>query len=49
MKATGDAREMEAESLARVRETVQGVPRDWDWMTWNQLLADDVALSLLRT
>jgi hypothetical protein len=37
---------MEAEGLARVRETVQRVLRDWDWMSWNQLLADDVALSL---
>jgi len=43
---TGDAREMEAENLARVRETVQMVLRDWEWMTWDQLLADDVALSL---
>jgi len=39
-------RQMEAEGLARARETVQMVLRDWDWMTWNQRLADDVVLSL---
>ena len=41
-----DVRQMEAEGLARARETVLMVLRDWDWMTWNQLLADDVVLSL---
>jgi hypothetical protein len=46
MTTTGDVRQMEAEGLARGRETVQRVLRDWGWMTWNQLLADDVVLSL---
>jgi len=46
MTTTGDLRQMAAEDLARARETVQRVLRDWGWMTWNQLLADDVALSL---
>ena len=43
---TDDMRRMEAEGLAHARETVQMVLRDWDLMTWNQLLAEDVVLSL---
>ncbi|MGO9173536.1 MAG: hypothetical protein ACLP7P_16445 [Rhodomicrobium sp.] len=37
---------MEAEDLADARETVQTILRDWDWLTWNELLADNVVLSL---
>jgi hypothetical protein len=37
---------MEAEDLGRAREMVQMILRDWDWLTWNDLLADDVVLSL---
>ena len=39
-------RQTEAEGLARARELVQMILRDWDWMTWNELLADDIVLSL---
>jgi hypothetical protein len=38
--------QMEAHGLAHARETVQMILRDWDWLTWDTLLADDVALSL---
>ena len=37
---------MEAEGLANSREMVQMILRDWDWLTWDTLLADNVALSL---
>jgi hypothetical protein len=43
---TADMRQMEAEELAQARETVQKVLQDWHWMTWDQLLADDVVLLL---
>jgi len=36
--------QMEAEDLAR--EAVQMVLRDWDWMTWNGLLADNIVPAL---
>jgi hypothetical protein len=37
---------METGDLARAREMVQMVLRDWDWLTWNAVLADDIVLSL---
>lgn len=40
------ARQMQAEDLARARELVQMILHDWDWITWNELLADDIVLSL---
>lgn len=40
------ARQMEAEDLARAREKVQMILRDWDLLSWNTLLADDVVLSI---
>ena len=40
------ARSAEAEGLAGARELVQMVLRDWDWMSWNELLADEIVLSL---
>ncbi len=46
MTATDVTRRMEAEDLAHGKELVQMILRDWDWMTWNELLADDVVLSL---
>jgi hypothetical protein len=39
-------RQTEAEGLAHARELVQMILRDWDWMTWNELLADAIVLSL---
>ena len=38
--------QMEAQDLASAREMVQMILRDWDWLTWDTLLADDIALSL---
>jgi len=46
MTTTDVARQIEAEDLARARQMVQMVLREWDWMTWNELLADDVVLSI---
>ena len=37
---------MGAKDLARAKDTVKGIVRDWNWMTWNDLLADDVVLSV---
>jgi hypothetical protein len=39
-------RQIEAEDLAHAREMVQMILRDWNWLTWDTLLADNVALSL---
>jgi hypothetical protein len=38
--------QMEADELARAKNMVQMILQDWDFMTWNELLADDVALSI---
>ena len=46
MAAMDVARPSEAEDLARPREMAQMMLRNWDWMTWNEILADDVVLSL---
>ncbi len=40
------ARQIEAEDLARARRMVEMVLQDWDLSTWNQLLDDDVVLSI---
>ena len=40
------ARQTEAEDLSRARELVQMILHDWDLMTWNELLAEDVVLLL---
>jgi hypothetical protein len=37
---------MEAEDLSRAREMVQMILRGWDFMTWNEVLSDDVVLTL---
>ena len=37
---------MEADELARAKDMVQMILQDWDFMSWNELLADDVVLSL---
>lgn len=46
MTTTDAARQIEAEDLARAKQMVQMILRDWDLMTWNELLADDVVLSI---
>ena len=38
--------QMEADDLARAKNMVQMILQDWDLMSWNVLLADDVELSL---
>ena len=37
---------MEADELAQAKDLVQMILQDWDFMTWNQVLADDIVLSL---
>lgn len=37
---------MEADELARAKNMVQMILQDWDFLAWNELLADDVVLSL---
>jgi hypothetical protein len=46
MPSTDNARQMEADDLARAKNMVQTILQDWDLMSWNVLLADDVVLSL---
>jgi len=46
MTAMDVTRQLEAEDLAHAKDMVQLILRDWDWMTWNELLGDDVVLSL---
>ena len=36
----------ESEDLALAKEMVKNILRDWDWISWNELLAFDVVLSL---
>jgi hypothetical protein len=45
-KTDNAALEMDAEDLARGRELVQFILGDWDLMSWDELLADDVVLTL---
>jgi len=46
MSITDTAWRMEAENLARAKNMVQMILQDWDFMSWNALLADDIVLSL---
>ncbi len=46
MSTTDIARQIEAENLARAKELTQSVLQNWDFTTWNELLADDVVLTL---
>ena len=46
MSTTDTGWQPEAEDLARARDMVQNILRDWDWISWNELLAYDVVLSL---
>ena len=36
----------ESEDLARAKDMVKSILGDWDWISWNELLAFDVVLSL---
>ena len=46
MATTETAQRLEAEDLARARDMTQSILQDWDLITWNELLADDVTLML---
>ena len=46
MATTETAQRLEAEDLARARDMTQSILQDWDLITWNELLADDVTLTL---
>jgi hypothetical protein len=39
-------RQIEADRLAEANAMVTRIVRDWDWITWNELLAEDVVLTL---
>jgi hypothetical protein len=39
-------RQLEAEDLARTKRMSEAIVGGWDQLTWNELLADDVVLSL---
>ena len=36
----------ESEDLALAKDMVKSILGDWDWISWNELLAFDVVLSL---
>jgi hypothetical protein len=36
----------ESEDLSLAKDMVKNILRDWDWISWNELLAFDVVLSL---
>ena len=46
INVTGQAPQTSQEHQAQARQMVQDVLNRWDWKTWDQLLADDVRLSL---
>jgi len=46
MATTDLDRHLEAEELARGKQMIETTLEGWDLLTWNELLADDVVLSL---
>lgn len=38
--------QLEAEDLARTKRMIEAIVGGWDQLTWNELLADDIVLSL---
>jgi hypothetical protein len=46
MATTETAQRLEAEDLARAKNMTQNILQDWDLITWNELLADNVTLAL---
>jgi hypothetical protein len=46
MSTTDIARRFEAEDLARAKDLTESILQNWNFVTWNELLADDVVLSL---
>jgi hypothetical protein len=39
-------RQLEAEDLARTKRVIESILAGWNLLTWNELLADDILLSL---
>jgi hypothetical protein len=46
MSTTNTAWQPGAEDLARARKMIQNILQDWDWIPWDELLANDVVLSV---
>jgi hypothetical protein len=46
MSINDTAWRMESDDLARAKDMVQMILRDWDFMSWNALLANDIVLSV---
>ena len=46
MSAADIAKMIEAEDLARAKDLTQSILQNWDFITWDELLADDVVLSM---
>jgi len=46
MSSIDTERQLNAEDLARAKTMTQHILRDWDLITWNDLLANDVVLSI---
>jgi hypothetical protein len=41
--------QLESDDLALAKDMVKSILGDWDWISWNELLAFDVVLSLRMT
>ena len=46
MSTTDIERQLEAKDLAQSKEMIESILTGWDLLTWNELLADDIVLSL---
>jgi len=46
IRVTGQDQQSSQQHQAQARQMVQDVLSRWDWKTWDQLLADDVTLTL---
>ncbi len=46
MSTVDVARQFEAVDLERAKNLTQSILQDWDFLTWNELLADDMILPL---
>jgi len=46
MPAADIAKMIEAEDLARAKDLTQSILQNWDFITWDELLADDVVFSM---
>ena len=46
MSTMGVERQLEAEDLARTKRVIEAILAGWNLLTWSELLADDILLSL---